>query len=283
MKKGRSLETLVAFLEKQLNSDPDVIIESPKRLTDVMTGRKREHDVLLTYKRSHHKLVVAIEYKDRSRPVGVSDVEAFDLKCKHTHVNQGIIVSAKGFTRSALVKAKKLSLRCLKLEETDKAEWLASDASVVFFSKKFLVAKYSPVLTRKPDQNIDNYVVCDSSGTVVTEEAIRNNLAKIAQSLPDGELGKENTETLFFKTDGFFLRALDNDMTLPIGGIAVRVTYVSEVCESKFHTKSYVDTADEAVITKMATAAINLSGETKEVLITESSDGNHLRLTIRQE
>ncbi len=112
MRKGRSLETLIASLEKQLSSDPDVIIESPKRLTDVMTGRKREHDVLLTYKRSHHTFVVAIECKDRSRPVGVSDVEAFEVKCKHTHVNQGIIVSANGFTKSALAKANKLSLRC---------------------------------------------------------------------------------------------------------------------------------------------------------------------------
>ena len=281
MRKGRSLETLVAALEKQLSSDPDVIIESPKRLTDSFTGRKREHDVVLTYKKSHHKLIIAIECKDRSRPVGVSDVEAFETKCRHTHVSQGVIVSASGFHKPAIEKANRLGIRCITLKDTDKIKWLAPDAVVVVHSKKFLTGRYTPVLASHPDRNIDSFEIFDPSGAVVTEDMIKGNLAKIAQSLPDGEIGKENTVTLIFQADGFYLKAPGDETKLPIKGIAVRTTYLTEVYESKFNTRSYVDATEETVLADMATANIELDGERKQVLITDCLDGNSLKFIIK--
>lgn len=42
-KTGKSLEQLVSSLEKALGDSENVVVESPKRLKDKITGRMREH------------------------------------------------------------------------------------------------------------------------------------------------------------------------------------------------------------------------------------------------
>ena len=106
MKKGRSLEKLVAYLERSLSKNESVTVESPKRLRDKSTGRLREHDVVLTVKSGHHTFFIAVECRDRKRPVGITQLEAFAKKCQETGVGQGVIVSPKGFAKTAQVKAK---------------------------------------------------------------------------------------------------------------------------------------------------------------------------------
>lgn len=101
---GKPLEVLVASLEKVLGRSPNVQVESPAHLPDRVTGERREHDVLVTVYGSHHKSMIAVECRDRSRKVTVNDVEGFWSKCQDTGADQGIIVSPKGFTKSALTK-----------------------------------------------------------------------------------------------------------------------------------------------------------------------------------
>ena len=103
-KQGRSLECLVASIEQALGGKDGVQVESPKRLPDRTTGELREHDVLLTICRGHHSLRVAIECRDRSRPVGVDQVEQFCAKCQDTGIDKGVIVSPKGFWKTARKK-----------------------------------------------------------------------------------------------------------------------------------------------------------------------------------
>jgi len=122
MKPGLRLQQLVQTLER-LTASSGVQIESPKFLRDKDTGRLREHDVVLTYRTHHHEIVVALECKDRSRKVGVPDIEAFKSKCNGTGVNRGVIVSSKGFTKTALEKAYKKDLDCFKIEEIDQFDW----------------------------------------------------------------------------------------------------------------------------------------------------------------
>jgi hypothetical protein len=54
MKKGLALEKLVAHLESALIGKDNLTITSPRRLRDVVTGRLREHDVILEIKDGHH-------------------------------------------------------------------------------------------------------------------------------------------------------------------------------------------------------------------------------------
>jgi len=123
-KQGKALESLVASLEKALADTPNVKVHSPMRLPDRTTGKLREHDVVLELNEGHHSLLIAIECRDRSRPIGVPQVEAFGAKCLDTGINQGIIVSTMGFYNTAKTKADHLGIRCLDIEEVDNFEWL---------------------------------------------------------------------------------------------------------------------------------------------------------------
>jgi hypothetical protein len=100
-----------------LHDGAKVKVESPKRLIDKDTGRLREHDMVLTFLEGPHELCVALECRDRSRPVGVPEVEAFWAKCQRTGISHGIIVSSKGFTKSAISKANTQNIGCLLLDE----------------------------------------------------------------------------------------------------------------------------------------------------------------------
>lgn len=121
---GKPLEVLIASLERALGGSSNVQVRSPAYLPDRVTGERREHDVLITVSGSHHKSTIAVECRDRSRKITVNDVEGFWSKCQDTGVDQGIIVSPKGFTRSALAKAAHRSMRCLQLSEVESFNWL---------------------------------------------------------------------------------------------------------------------------------------------------------------
>lgn len=117
MKQGRALEKLVAQLEAVLVGKENVTITSPRRLRDAITGKLREHDVIVEIVDGHHINRIAFECRDRSIPVGSPDVEAFAKKCEHTRINRGILVSSSGFRPTATEKAEFLGIECYGIEE----------------------------------------------------------------------------------------------------------------------------------------------------------------------
>jgi hypothetical protein len=197
LKRGRSLELLVSHLEKVIGHDTGVKVESPKRLPDLLSDgrRMREHDVVLSVSPGHHKLTIALECRDHSRPIGVSQVEAFSTKCRHTGISQGVLVSSKGFYQSALEKADKLSVRCLSLEQVTSFEWLLApgihlrrrrpkDLSVVALSEgaEFQVAG-------------EELHIVDSQGTRVSPEDLLGEILSAFEMVPwDPESGSGTSE-----------------------------------------------------------------------------------------
>jgi Restriction endonuclease len=124
VKPGKALESLVSSIERVLAQNDKVSVESPKLLPDKVTGEMREHDVLITVSGSHHTATIAIECRDRSRKVTVNDMEGFWSKCQDTGVDQGIVVSPRGFSKTALQKAQHRGIRCLQLSEAKSFNWL---------------------------------------------------------------------------------------------------------------------------------------------------------------
>ena len=123
-KPGKSLEALISSLERVLARNNNVTVESPKFFPDRITGESREHDVVITLTGSHHKSTIAIECRDRSRKVTVNEIESFWSKCQDTGIDQGIIVSSKGFTKTALTKSLHRGIRCFRLSEASSFNWL---------------------------------------------------------------------------------------------------------------------------------------------------------------
>lgn len=273
MKKGRSLELLVEKLERQLACDKNVLIESPKKIRDFQTGKLREHDVVLTYNQAHHEFLMAIECKDRSRPVGVPDIEAFDNKCRYTNINQGIIVSSRGFSKTALEKARSMGIKCLELKEVESASFLLPGATVCVHSKRFLSATYSLVFNDFKLCVADDYDIFDPDGNLITNEIIKNNIQLIAERLPLGKLGEERTETVCFHAENYYVVTHKRKLKHLITGILLDIKYVYEVSESSFTSMSYSFADQDSFIAEIATAPLNVDNKEIELTVIGKKDG----------
>jgi hypothetical protein len=126
-KDGKALQRLIRSIESALAAgDSSIRVEVGKRFLDKKIEKLREHDVVLTVTHKHHETVIALECRDRSRPVGVDAIEAFQTKCRDTGIHSGIIVSGKGFCKTALKKAAHYNIRCLSLDEAENFNWCAT-------------------------------------------------------------------------------------------------------------------------------------------------------------
>lgn len=274
MKQGRSLELLVEKLERLLANDARVHVESPKKIRDTQTQKLREHDVVLTYNQSHHELIVAIECKDRSRPVGVPDIEGFYTKCCHTNINQSVIVSSNGFTKTALQKASIMGIKCLELKEIETASFLLPEAVVVVHSKRFITATYTPMVNNNTALRVaDDYDIFDSEGVLITNEMLINNIRLIEDKLPLGKLGEERTEPVLFKADNYRVITHNKQLEHDITGILIDIKYVYEVSESSFTSREYNAPNQDAPIAEIATAPMKIDGEEKEFTVVRKNDG----------
>lgn len=130
-REGRSLEKLTHALETLTQSDPRVTLTSPGRLRDLSSDQSREHDVLMTFTDGHHTVITGFECRDRTTAVGVPDVEAYATKCRRTGVHRPVIVSATGFTNTALETARLENVLLLTLDEIDAIPWLALDSLTI--------------------------------------------------------------------------------------------------------------------------------------------------------
>jgi hypothetical protein len=123
----------------------DAKVEAPsRRLLDRDTGKPREHDVLITWDHGHHQIITAIECRDRSRPVGVPDVEAFADKCASTGVNSAVMVSARGFRQTARTKAKRRAITLMDFSEVSQFDW-GGTVTFVGYQRQFGMMKCRPM------------------------------------------------------------------------------------------------------------------------------------------
>ncbi|MET0061798.1 MAG: restriction endonuclease [Candidatus Thiodiazotropha endolucinida] len=278
MKQGRSFELLVERLERQLSNDPNILIETPKRLRDFQTCKLREHDVVITVNYSHHRVMIGIECRDRSRPVGVNHVEAFESKCRNTGISKGIIVSASGFYSTAMKKAQKMGIRCIELKDIEHVNFLDTDAVVVQYTKVFTQASYTPVLVKDPISTLEKYEIYDSNGRLVTNEQIKANLIQFQDSFPWCEAGKELTRTIIFKTHGFTLINSVDGEKIPMDALQVLVTYHCQHEEIEFASKSYTDLKKGETLAELAVAPLTIDGGKKQLVLIGSKDGTTVQV-----
>jgi hypothetical protein len=226
MKPGRSLEKLVECLEKALTENTDTAIESPKKLRDQVTGQLREYDVVITTTQHHRNFRIAIECRDRSRPVDNTQVEAFWAKCQHTETDQGIIVSSQGFYKTALRKAQHLHIECLSLEQVASFDWLHSP-EVVVYSREVKHTHWTiiPVDQENNRWSTDLSLV-DQKGIEISHEILDANV----RNRLDGYLVEPDDSTsqcvdFEFTGKGTYIRDNQNDRIEPVKKLIVSVEY----------------------------------------------------------
>jgi Restriction endonuclease len=273
---GRSLETLTAALERALGKRSNVTVESPGFRTDRVTGERREHDVLVTASSGHHVSLIAIECRDRSRKVTVNEVEGFYTKCEDTGINQGVIVSSKGFTKTALVKAKHLGIRTLGLTEVESFSWLAT-AGVTGHTRKVKHISWLFEPAEKLDPLPTRYTVLMADGKPVQSELLMAAATAEFHKLPYESTPPPNgAKTIIFPTPGLALKDDDTGTSYPIERAVVDVMYEVDVEFMPFQLVTYAETSSANSITDAAVASIKLGAMEGKLMIVykEEQGGN---------
>jgi hypothetical protein len=274
MKPGKSLERLVTLLEKFLSEADKLTVEAPKRLRDCITGKLREHDVVITIQQEHHELQIAIECRDRSRPVTVDQVEAFDNKCSHTGIDQGIIVSSRGFYNTARQTANWLGIRCLDLEEATSLGWLLAPGMVI--SNR--TAKHTNVtlnIAEEGRKDPTNFSVVDAGGREVTAEILNANINNKFRAMPfdDEEATGPHQMTFVFDGTGLFLCDNDTDERIPLKNLVAKVEYEVTRELVPFQLFKYADKSQSAGIADAAIADIKAGDIVGSIMVIKSEKG----------
>lgn len=272
MRKGRSLEKLVRTLERILAGHSNITVESPKRVIDRITNKKREHDVVITIKEGHHEICIAIECRDRKRIITVNDVEGFCKKCQDTGMSQGIIVSAKGFSSQAVIKAGFFSIRCLSLKETDSFQWLLTD--VMKFMRRDLkhtnlTANIKSGLLVKDSKD---YILVDSNGVEINAQIINPNISGriTPENIIEVEPGKGRS-VVQFSGQGIFLKHKDTGDLISVENLIAISEWEITREVSPFKLVKYED-REHGEITTAAIAATTIKGFEGELVIIGKED-----------
>jgi len=225
-KTGKSLEKLIASLEKALCGADNVVVESPKRLKDKITGKMREHDVVLTISQSHHQVIVAIECRDRTRPITVNQVESFWKKCQDTGVDHGVVVSSMGFYNTARQKADFLGIRCLDIEEVESFDWILTHG-IHILRKRLLHHEWIFYPEKEKIANKTTMEVIDVEGNLLTQEALTvNALTQLTKFLPEPLAPIEkDIITVKFPGDNLIVRNKETGESSPVKYVIAKLHY----------------------------------------------------------
>ncbi len=253
MKTGKSLEKLVEKLETVLSDSENVEVESPKKLRDKVTGKLREHDVVVTIHHAHHDLVIAIECRDRSRKVGVGEIEEFYSKCCDTLVDQSVIVSSKGFCRTARKKAGVYGIRCFDLEEVEKLDWLFS-FNVVVSNRRLIHTDWTIIPYDKPVKaQVKDFSLVDDEGIEMTTQSMNTKVINRLVQIYIKEDKSPMTTRIVFKGEGCNIRDNSTGAKHPIREMIAIAQYevINEISPFKLYQYS-----EEKVSKHIADAAV---------------------------
>jgi len=270
---GKSLERLVASIEKALGHEKNVKVESPKRLPDRTTGKLREHDVVLTIKQGHHLLMIAIECRDRSRPITVNQVEGFWAKCQDTSINRGIIVSSGGFYNTARKKADHLGIRCLDIEEAESFNWLLA-TGIHSITRKLIHQNWMFIPEEDGIVEKENMEILDLDGNLISQAILTSNAQQqLNNFLPKPLEPVERDELIVkFQGDGLILRNSETNMTTPAKLVIAKLQYTVTDEVIPFRLMQYKDKDTDEAITDVAIAQLQFGEITGNLMIVYKED-----------
>jgi hypothetical protein len=194
--------------------------------------------VVLTFSMQHHELIVALECKDRSRKIGVPEIEAFKKKCERTGIHRGIVVSSLGFTQSALKKASTMDIGCFSLSEIEKFNWCQAPG-IECHIREIIDGPHFKIFPRVPVDT--NSALCNDGGCL-TPEQLRQIAFDCIHKRPDDtaiaqdELAVNSPVGIRFidaNPSGFYVVNSDGEQ-VPICRLEITLRYQVKTCMVPF-------------------------------------------------
>jgi hypothetical protein len=270
-KDGKTLEALVHAIESAISGAPNVRVEAKKRLPDKDTGQLREHDVVLTYTLAHHKFLLALECRDRSRPIGVPDVEAFHAKCLRTGIGRGVMVSSRGFRKTALKKAESYEIGCFKLEEVARFDWGLTPAALVVQSYSVLGGN----LQVEIEGGLPAYgpLYCQDGSPVDWPTTLSWAIRFFNHSVQHEHVEGNVTRTFVDNAPTLYILAPDGNK-VAVTRVTNTVRYDIKRTLVPMEFRNYIDAAQGKLLTSAATAQLNIQELPVTVVVNKLEDGS---------
>ena len=210
--------------------------------------------------RGHHECVTAIECRDRSRPVGAPQVEAFHQKCNDTGIHRSVIVSTKGFYKPAKIKASHYGIVCLRLDEVDSYDWILP-GSIPFRQRRIVGANCTVMVQRRPAEVLpSNLEIQTDNGEVYSKEML---LADVSRGV-DQQFGEDfvpvGSYSLHFTIgvpEGWVAVDSATGTQYKCGGIKTQTTVVVEEIQIPLVKLEYSDCDGDTPIGQAAVANID--------------------------
>lgn len=121
MNKGKEFEKLIATVEEAVHNLPGVQVLHDVKLP-TKYGGERQIDILILEDRGRFTYKTIIECKNTQSKVTVNTVGGFKELVESVGAHQGIIVSASGFQKGALLSTKDTNIFLYQLSQTSELE-----------------------------------------------------------------------------------------------------------------------------------------------------------------
>jgi hypothetical protein len=273
---GKTLQRLIRSIESALAAgNTNVRVEMGKLFPDKVTGKPREHDVVLTMTHKHHEAIVALECRDRSRPVGVDAVEAFHTKCQDTGIHSGIIFSGKGFYKTALKKAARYNIGCMRLDQAESFNWCVA-AGVETYNRNIDHVDLTFIFPAGTDVKQETIQLED--GTLVTSEMIRTwSVNALSTHTPIPMTEGENRVTFTEPNPRVF-----GHNCARVQAIEVRfdLKYTVSVELSPFSFRTYLDAGKGKQITQVAVSEVKIGKDEVAEMVLSTNERGEINITL---
>ena len=232
------------------------LIESPKLLLNMSTGRMRRHDAVLTVFLGNHPYLTAIECRDEGHPAGLSRLKAFARKCSETSIHKSILVSPCGFTRAALSMAQELGIHCLSLDQIESFPWLSCDAGPHQVRMHYTHIDLAIITDDGPVEKHASCTLIKDDGSTIPSEVLRDYLFAVLirrQRISSDMQSGDNVERI---------RLLPSDLSIvdEDTGLRRRVRQINLVAYSRSEEKDLPFLLDEHDDSRPDNPADHLSG-----------------------
>lgn len=160
-KRSNTYQRLIAAVHADLGPGWDV--KESVFLTDSVTGKEREVDIVAKSNIGNYIVIISIECRDHGRPADVTWVEAMAKKHEHLPTSKLVLWSRSGFSRNAIVKATVLKIDAIFEGNAAQVDWAKLAQSLVDSRLKYVTPRFNAFVDVETDDGSRRrYEPCES-------------------------------------------------------------------------------------------------------------------------
>ncbi len=206
---GKEFEKYINFIYSKLDSESKIQIND--RIDGQDSKTKREIDLSIRRNIGAHEVLIIVQARDHNKRLDVNDIGEFLSVIKDVRANKGVIISAKGFSQSAIEFAKTHSIDTLTAHDFNNPKWT-------------LDAKMPVILTDYSGAyNVSFGIVADDNYAEFAKKGIK---VKLPSSIGDFKFTNDG-KTFFTAREAFYDLCMWNNLIYD--NVEHRIEHVAKI------------------------------------------------------